>query len=715
MERGHDFDAIREANPLADKVSNYVKLKKSSGGYVGLCPFHQERTPSFHVYDSGSYHCYGCGEHGDVIDFVSKIQGTSIGEAARDLSDSDYQPTASQVIKRRSDREAERIADQLEAIEKARARWENAVLVEGTTNEYLERKKVPPHNARKEGDNLLLPMFGDDGEIQSVQSIRPDGSKKFHPGAPAKNARMMIGVHLGRTFICEGFATGASIFEAIPDQVCIAFSKDNVVEIARDFHARGTPFVLAADRNAEEKMTLLATELGCPIVLPDIGDDFNDFMIASGVDTVVESINAQIREYGRAVALLPPPATHDPFDTVDAFDYEEADIPLRPWIIPGVMLRGATHLFAAPGGTGKSLFTLQLAMVLATGMKWGHWQPREKAKVLIINAEDDLDEQRRRISAARTTMGVSAKDIGGRIRIARKTDNLVISRIDGKTGMPSRTDLVDELREYVKAEKFDVVIVDPFAETFEGDENSNSEAPWAMKLWRDEIARAANCAVYLVHHTAKGSADKGAGNADVIRGAGGLVNSARMAATLFLMTPGEASGNGVSEKDRYRYVRYDDAKSNQSLLGSGARWFEKVSVCIGNGDAGYSEGWQAGDDVGALLPTSFDGTGGVDTTLIMNLLRTIDQGYVDDEGVFTDMPFTKNKAGSGSKRWVGYVASEVIGHDEDSAKLLIRSLCDRQVLTEIEWQDTAKGRVSKGLKVDFEKAEMLYGDGTPNA
>jgi hypothetical protein len=58
-----------------------IELKRSgSGRFVGLCPFHSEKTPSFTVYPDNKFHCFGCGEHGDAIEFLRKLHGLSYFE-----------------------------------------------------------------------------------------------------------------------------------------------------------------------------------------------------------------------------------------------------------------------------------------------------------------------------------------------------------------------------------------------------------------------------------------------------------------------------------------------------------------------------------------------------------------------------------------------------------------------------------------------------------
>jgi len=84
-----DVDAVRERARIEEIVGAHVTLKTAGvGSLKGLCPFHDERTPSFHVRPGvGRWHCFGCGEGGDVISFVQKIDGMGFTDAVEYLAD----------------------------------------------------------------------------------------------------------------------------------------------------------------------------------------------------------------------------------------------------------------------------------------------------------------------------------------------------------------------------------------------------------------------------------------------------------------------------------------------------------------------------------------------------------------------------------------------------------------------------------------------------
>jgi DNA primase len=83
-----DIARVRELSPVADIISEHVTLKSAGGGSLkGLCPFHDERSPSFNVTPArGFWHCFGCGEGGDVISFVQKVDQLSFTEAVERLA-----------------------------------------------------------------------------------------------------------------------------------------------------------------------------------------------------------------------------------------------------------------------------------------------------------------------------------------------------------------------------------------------------------------------------------------------------------------------------------------------------------------------------------------------------------------------------------------------------------------------------------------------------
>ena len=81
------LDEIRARVPLSDVIGRQVRLIRKGREHSALCPFHNEKTPSFTVSDDkGFFHCFGCGAHGDVIGFVMRDEGLAFPEAVEKLA-----------------------------------------------------------------------------------------------------------------------------------------------------------------------------------------------------------------------------------------------------------------------------------------------------------------------------------------------------------------------------------------------------------------------------------------------------------------------------------------------------------------------------------------------------------------------------------------------------------------------------------------------------
>ena len=79
---------IKDRLSIREVVAPYVKLTQAGRSLVGLCPFHKEKTPSFHVsLERGTYHCFGCGEGGDMFSFIQKTEGVDFKEALKMLAE----------------------------------------------------------------------------------------------------------------------------------------------------------------------------------------------------------------------------------------------------------------------------------------------------------------------------------------------------------------------------------------------------------------------------------------------------------------------------------------------------------------------------------------------------------------------------------------------------------------------------------------------------
>jgi DNA primase len=117
------LDEIRARVVMSGAVGRRVKLTRRGREHVGLCPFHNEKTPSFTVSDDkGFFHCFGCGAHGDVISFVTRTEGLSFPEAVERLANEAGLPMPRESPAERAD--ARRRAGLIEVLEAAAAWFE---------------------------------------------------------------------------------------------------------------------------------------------------------------------------------------------------------------------------------------------------------------------------------------------------------------------------------------------------------------------------------------------------------------------------------------------------------------------------------------------------------------------------------------------------------------------------------------------------------------
>ena len=146
---------IRESVSIIGVISDYVNLKKKGANYQGLCPFHQEKTPSFSVNeDKNFFYCFGCHASGDVFSFLMKKENISFNEAARLLARRvgitiPEKPLSPQQVKTQSEKE------ELFEINRTAERLYNRLLLEDSraekAREYLENRGITAETIKSYG------------------------------------------------------------------------------------------------------------------------------------------------------------------------------------------------------------------------------------------------------------------------------------------------------------------------------------------------------------------------------------------------------------------------------------------------------------------------------------------------------------------------------------------------------------------------------------
>lgn len=368
---------------------------------------------------------------------------------------------------------------------------------------------------------------------------------------------------------------------------------------------------------------------------------------------------------------------------------EDKEIPPRPWLYGTLLLRGFVSVLVAPGGTGKTSLALAIGLSLASGRKLLQQHVFSRVNVSAVVLEDPQDELDRRLRALISRHQIDREEIEGRFWCNSSDDGeLSMARLDydGFTIVhPDEQAVIDG----ILANNIGLLIVDPYAESHELEENSNPHQVRAMKAWR-RVARATNCAVLLVHHVRKGAVT----DIDAARGAKALTDGARCGMLLTPMGVDEGKAFRIPERQRYRYVRLDDAKANMAPRAECATWYHLDSIGLANGTQDYP----AGDHVGAIVawnpPGVFDG---MSMATVVRILDTLDADMENGER------YTLSRSGKDQSRWAGHVVMAETGRDEDGAKAVLKLWLDSGLVSVGEYDSPEQRKPRACIRVDGEK------------
>ncbi len=210
------------------------------------------------------------------------------------------------IMAMQAQREAERAQRQQQARDAVAEILANAN--SARSHDYLTAKGIQPHGVRCDGVRLLIPMRDTAGVVQSLQTIAPDGEKRFHSGGKVTGCYYSIGKPEGQVIVCEGFATGASIRESTGHAVAVAFNAGNLQPVAEALHGKypALKIIIAADDDhltpgnpGLTKARAAAQAVSGLVAVPDFGSDrpdkatdFNDLHQMVGSDAVKACIEA---------------------------------------------------------------------------------------------------------------------------------------------------------------------------------------------------------------------------------------------------------------------------------------------------------------------------------------------------------------------------------------------------------------------------------------
>lgn len=235
--------------------------------------------------DHGIAHCFKCG-------MVANNRNT------RELTEGERKAFARRMDALRRQHDAEQKQRQQEAATASAKRWAAAVPADGQ-HQYLAAKGVKAHGLKSEGAALLIPLRDTAGVLHSLQTIAPDGSKRFMPGGRTKGCYHAIGRPSGKLLIAEGYATAATLHEQSGHAVAVAFNSGNLLPVAQvlrakypcltlvlcaddDWQTEGNPGLTAASIAARAVGGLLAAPNFSGFERKATDTDFNDLQRLAG-------------------------------------------------------------------------------------------------------------------------------------------------------------------------------------------------------------------------------------------------------------------------------------------------------------------------------------------------------------------------------------------------------------------------------------------------
>jgi len=213
--------------------------------------------------------------------------------------------------KRQAEQEARQKSAEAKAKERAAYIWAHSTPAP-PDHDYLFKKGIQPHIERLYKGALVIPVFGESGELLSIQFIGQDGTKRFLKDGKTKGGHFIIEGGHATIALCEGYATGASIHEATGHTVYGAFSAGNLAEVAEHIRKKhpGRELIICGDNDqwthkpdgtpwnpGKEKALVIGWRLNCQVAIPELPDtgnkptDFNDMHALSGLGAVKTQID----------------------------------------------------------------------------------------------------------------------------------------------------------------------------------------------------------------------------------------------------------------------------------------------------------------------------------------------------------------------------------------------------------------------------------------
>jgi len=357
---------------------------------------------------------------------------------------------------------------------------------------YLKRKGVQPHGARITGDGrLMLPLFGQDGTLCSLQYIDNEGGKLYHPGAEAGGKFWMVGTmdEPGTIYVAEGFATAATIHETTGRPCIVSYSASSLVPVTaslREMYGNTQDIVIVADHDkhgvGQKYADQASAKYGVRVVMPPIeGMDANDYAQA-GHDLT----SLLVQQTGTAVIDKLKVVFGDQLGE----DYEAPDE-----LVEGLMTIGSSVVVYGDSNSGKTFWALSVATAIATGSDC--YGRKTDPGLVVYLASEAPASIRSRMQAIKKFYGCSLENLA-----------MVPVPMNFYAGAQDAHDVIEMVRaiEQIKGKPVRLIIGDTLARMSAGANENSGEDMGPVMARFDQVATATGAAMMIIHHNGKDAA-----------------------------------------------------------------------------------------------------------------------------------------------------------------------------------------------------------------
>ena len=249
--------------------------------------------------------------------------------------------------------------------------------------------------------------------------------------------------------------------------------------------------------------------------------------------------------------------------------YLSSPPPVRRWLIRNVIPLGIVGQLVAPGGTGKTMASLQLGVSVATGSPFaGLWEVDEAGAVLMLLGEDDDGELHRRIANISRQMTAHPE------AISKLGQNLYIKSVIGEDNLMTCADPVSRevkhtqfterlMQTAAQINDLKLIVIDPASRFRGGDENAAADTTRFVQAL-ERLAQSTGATVLVIHHANKASMNGGGSNQAAARGSSALTDGVRLQINLSTLNDTTRKQHRIAEEDIRQYLTLSISKTNYS-------------------------------------------------------------------------------------------------------------------------------------------------------